>query len=107
MYVCNLCAAKCRQAHTLREHFRDIHKKDVELSTVKTLFTPEKIAQNPANGAKRVYEIFTCKCGTKVKSKCGFKRHVKGMYGSKKFDVFGKFKKMKKSSRQRKSRKIW
>lgn len=102
--MCNICGAKCRQPHTLREHFMNKHKKNVKLSIVKTLFSPQKIAQNSENvaksKAKRVYEIFTCTCGGKIKSKAGFKRHVKNMHNSVKFDVFDKLKKMKKSKKK-------
>lgn len=29
VFVCSLCGRPCRQAHTLKEHYRDIHKKKV------------------------------------------------------------------------------
>lgn len=95
-YACTDCPSKCRQAHSLREHFENKHNRIVDMAYVNSLFQKERIVMKAPKGPKRIYNIITCTCGVQLKGTPGFKRHVKNIHESTAFDIFDKFQQLKK-----------
>lgn len=109
IFVCSECDARCSQAHTLREHFRDKHRMDISSAVaskmVATQTEEDHIAEkNPLNRPKRVHQIIKCKCGRTNKGEWVFKRHVKNIHGSDDFNSFIKSGKMDKAKAKKHAR---
>lgn len=95
-YHCNFqknkkkCKTVCSQAHTLVEHFRDVHSKIVTSDYVHKLGKKKRITMKKSISKKRVHKLIRCKeCKKKIKSANGFKRHVNNIHNS---DDVNKFK---------------
>lgn len=92
-YICGICDQSCGLAHTLKEHYWDIHDIEIETEYANSLSKlVECTTSEPTNHPKRIHDIFTCTCSRVIKSKFGFKRHVEKQHLSTDYDSYDKSK---------------
>lgn len=80
IFRCSICGSVCKQAHSLKEHYRDVHKKHISIDLAKSEKEPKKeddvrskqrIAQNKMPKLK-------CKfCPTICTGVSNLRRHMK------------------------------
>lgn len=81
IYRCLLCKSKCKQAHTLKEHYKDVHHQSITIEFAKS--KGETNNESESSGAKqkkqkKIQAKFTCDtCGTRCTGKSNLKRHLK------------------------------
>lgn len=95
VFKCSKCDKEFSQAHSLREHVRDIHKIAATIEDVKRLVSePSKSTIKTSQSIqkpkypKRIHEKITCKCGQTNKGKWVFKRHCLNSHGSSDFEKY-------------------
>lgn len=80
-FICQLCGSSCGQAHTLREHYRDVHRKDITIEAAKEEKTPAHLSASDSSANKHPPKIksekLKCTCGTVFYSKSNLRRHIK------------------------------
>lgn len=81
VYLCQDCDAKCGLAHTLREHYRDIHGFEITTAYANTLGVEEAAQPKVLKYPKRIFEVVQCLCGVNCKGEYVFKRHVRNKHG--------------------------
>lgn len=80
-FICQLCGSSCGQAHTLREHYRDVHRKEITIETANEGKTPANLNGSDSSANKHSPEFksekLKCICGTSFYSKSNLSRHIK------------------------------
>lgn len=86
-FICSICSSVCKQAHTLKEHFRDVHKEDVSIEFAKTAARPKTDKtdgcgykdKKTKKSKKKLSKLF-CECGEICTGKSNLRRHIKNMH---------------------------
>lgn len=90
-FKCPDCGNEFPQAHTLREHLRDMHQINVtaQYANKQKCDKPRKMPKkSKLKYPKRVHETITCVCGQTNKGTYVFRRHVKNKHRSVNFQEF-------------------
>lgn len=88
IFRCSKCGSKCQQSHTLKEHYRDVHKVNVSIELVKSKAELD-IKDEPRNSLRRrikkedMPKVACIICQKPCSNQSNLRRHMKRHTGSK------------------------
>lgn len=88
IYECATCLKQLGQAHSLKDHYRDVHRENVTNEFTQSLYKDIPNEPKSRKWPKRVFETVACTCGMKFTGTQSWKRHVKKQHKSENFDEF-------------------
>lgn len=90
-YICPVCGSICGQAHTLKEHFRDVHKQKIDIDDAKkAIDTNDHQIDNhgvqpkiePQIKRKKLPLLACIHCGQECTGSSNLKRHIKNYHSN-------------------------